>query len=157
MSMPPEPTQAAPAFPPQPQRPPVGPAIAWLLGLIVLVCLPFIGSFLAGVLMVAVGLSQRGKSEPAARNGARAANWGLTYLLASIVLVGIHFYLVIAVATDDEPMTQHFFPVGIPITLWGLLSLAHVVMCVWGGAVALQGKPFRGNGIPFFGHADARA
>ena len=135
---------------PQVHATPTG-AVAWFLGLVVLVCLPFVGSLLAGLLMVILGLAQRGKGSLAARNGTRAANWGLTYVLATVILVGTHFYLLWSQASDgtDTPLTEDFFPLGIPVALWAVLTLVHVVMSIWGGAVALQGKPFRGNGIPF--------
>lgn len=138
-----------PPPPPSYERPPGNGSIAWIVGLVVLLCVPFVGSLLACVLMIWLGLAQRVKGELAAHNGVRAANWSLTYLLATIVLVGGHFLMIWFLTSGDKPPIKSFFPVGIPITVWGVVSLVHVVMCICGAIVSSQNKPFSGNGIPF--------
>lgn len=140
-------SQPPPSAPPY-QRPPANGAIAWIVGLVVLVCLPFVGSILAAVLMITLGLAQRGKGALAAHNGIRAANWGLTYLISTVVLVGGHF-LALWYLTRDGGTIGGFFPFGIIISLWGVVSLWHVVVCVWGTVVTARNQPFGGNGIPF--------
>lgn len=114
-----------------------------------MLCLPFFGSMLAGGLMIGLGLAQRGKGQLAAHNGIRAANWGLTYLLATIVLIGGHFFLLWFLSRDGGSVGG-FFPFGILITLWGLVSLWHLVVCIWGAIVTSQHRAFGANGIPFF-------
>lgn len=125
-------------------------AAAWLVGLTVLLCFPFISSLIAGVLMIGVGLTARGKGGLAAHNGVRAANWGMTYLLATIVLVGGHFLMLWYLMVNNPDAVGGLFPFGILIALWVLVSVWHVVVCIWGGVVAGRAEPFRGNGIPFF-------
>lgn len=143
MTMPPPPMQQPPPY----VRPPGNGSIAWIVGLIVLLCLPFVGSLLAAALMIGLGLAQRSKGGLAAHNGASAATWGVIHLVATIVLVGAHFGLVFWVTGGEG--ADGFFPVGIPITVWGLVSLVHLVMCIWGTVVTSQNRPF-GFGVSFF-------
>ena len=59
--------------------------------------------------MICVGLMYRRQNlEPTRTVGARAASWGLTYLLATLLFLGLHF------------------PIGIPITIWLLISVLHI-------------------------------
>lgn len=122
---------------------------AWLCGLIVVLCIPFVSSLAASALMMAVGLAQRGKGELAADNGVRAANWGLTYGIATIVLGGIHFGL-LWFLTRDGSTIEGFLPFGLPILIFVLLTLVHIAVCIRGGIVATQNRSFDVNGIPFF-------
>ena len=146
----------APPLPPPPQvqqfqHPAPGPGrgtIAWAMGLAVLMCLPFVGSVLASVLMITVGLSLRSKGGLAARNGVHAANWGLTYLVLTVVLVGTHFGLLWYLTADDPDGIEGFFPFGLVITAWALVSLWHLVLCMWGIVASGQGRELRGTGLP---------
>lgn len=143
-----------PPSPPQPppfvQQPvPAGRGtLAWGMGLTALMCLPFVGSVLASVLMICVGLSLRPKGGLAARNGVHAANWGLTYLVLTIVLVGTHFGLLWYLTADDPEGTMSFFPFGLVLTAWALISLWHLVLCIWGIVASAQGRELRGTGLP---------
>jgi len=137
-------TEYAPQPPPA-ARPATG-ALPWFLGLIVLACLPFLGSVIASLTMYFVGRAQADKGPLAAENGRRAANWGLTYFVLTIVLVLTHFVLVFLVIGGRG--SEHFFPVGIPITIWGIISVGHVVLSLWGGIAALNRVLFWGRGVP---------
>ena len=123
-------------------------ALAWGLGLVVLMCVPFLSSLLASIAMAVAGRMQRRQGPVAAANGRSAANWGLTYLVLSVLLVGTHFGLLFAL-TRDEPV-QGFFPLGIPITTWLVVSVAHLVICVVGLVRAGRGQVLAVPAIPFF-------
>lgn len=128
-------------------RPETAGALPWGLGLLVLACVPFVSSVVAAVTMAAVGQGRRSLPGSAGQNARNAANWGLTYLLLTVVLVGGHFTLLFAL-TRDEPVAG-FFPLGIPITLWGVVTLLHLVLCVLGLIRGLDDKVVRAPAIPF--------
>lgn len=141
------PVPSAAGSQPYPPSAPSG-ALAWGLGLLVLVCVPFVSSIAAGIAMAIAGRGLRGRGEPGASNGRHAANWGLTYLVATVVLVSLHFGLLFAL-TREHPV-EDFFPLGIPITLWLLISLLHVVLSIVGLVRAGSGKILSPPAIPFF-------
>jgi uncharacterized Tic20 family protein len=120
--------------------------LAWALGLLVFAFFPFLSSVLAGIVMAVVGRSQRSKGPLAAENGRRAANWGLTYLMSTVVLIGTHF-AVLFIFQDRIP--NSFFPMGIFVTAWAAISLLHVIVSIAGLIVAERGRVFRWNGLPF--------
>lgn len=75
--------------------------------------------------MICVGLMYRRQNlEPTRTVGARAASWGLTHLLATLLFLGLHFYLLFAL--DGTEAADSFFPIGIPITIWLLISVLHI-------------------------------
>ena len=137
-------TEYTPQQSPAP-RLPTG-ALPWFLGLIVLACLPFLGSVIATLAMYFVGRAQADKGPLAAENGRRAANWGLTYFLATVILVPAQFILVFAITGGEG--TKNLLPLGIPITIWGVISIGHVVLSLWGGIAALNRVVFWGRGVP---------
>lgn len=118
---------------------------AWGIGLLVFTFLPFVSGILAGTTMLIMGRMQRTKGPLAAENGRRAANWGLTYLLASVLLVGAHIAVLFAVQYSTT-----FFPVGIPLTIWGVITVAHIIATIVGLVMANGNKVVKWNGIPFF-------
>ncbi len=149
-SMPPPPPPSGWSPPPPP--PPAGStagALPWGLGLLVFVCVPFVSSVIASVTMAIVGRSQRSREWAVAENGRRAANWGLTYLLLTVLLVGGHFTLLF-VLTRDGSEIEGFFPFGIIITTWAVLTLVHVGLSVAGLIAGLNRKVLRAPAIPFF-------
>lgn len=151
---PPEPEPHPQSSPPQPQPPvswapapmPTG-AAAWGLGLLALLPIPVLGSLLAGLLMALVGRAQRGNGPIAAANGRHAGNWGITYLLLSLVLWIAHFVLLF-VMTKDGPVSE-FYPLGIALTLWVVLTLGHLVSCCIGIFLAGKGRVFKVPAIGF--------
>ena len=136
-----------PGFRPPPRPVPTGDG-AWWVGLVVFAVVPFLSSVAAGVTQWLVGRSQRQYGPLAWENGRRAANWGLTYLLGTLVLVGGHFFLLWFLTLDGATI-RGFFPFGIIISLWMLYTLIHIVVSIWGGLVAKSGRVFRMNGLPF--------
>ncbi|WP_194949430.1 DUF4870 domain-containing protein [Actinomyces trachealis] len=121
----------------------------WFLGLLALIPIPFFGALIGGLVQMITGLSWKVEGAARGRTQARqAASWGLTYLLCTVVLTVAHFWLLYAL-TKDGP-TKEFFPLGIPLTLFVLLTLVHLVLSVVGGVRANQGKTMPFYGIPFF-------
>jgi uncharacterized Tic20 family protein len=98
--------------------------------------------------MAAVGRSQRRNGPIAAANGRNAANWGLTYLLLTVPLVTLHFVFLFWF-TRDRPSGE-FFPIGIPLTVWIVLSVVFVVVCFVGVTRANKGLVFTAPAIRFF-------
>ena len=137
-------TEYPPQQPPAP-RPATG-ALPWFLGLLVLVCVPFVSSVVASLVMYYVGRAQAGNGPLAAENGRRAANWGLTYFVLTIVLVVTQFALVFLVTGGEG--SENLFPLGIPITIWGIVTVVHIVLSLWGGIAALNRVIFWGRGVP---------
>ena len=155
MSVPPDqpppyqPPPPPPHQPPPPPAPSTAGALAWGLGLLVFVCVPIVSSVIASVTMAIVGRSQRHREPLVAENGRRAANWGLTYLLLTVLLVGGHFTLLF-VLTSDGSKIEGFFPFGIIITTWVLLTVVHVGLSVAGLIAGLNRKVLRVPAIAFF-------
>lgn len=141
-------SEATPPPPPTAPEPPqpTGPAtLAWALGLIILACVPFVSSLIASFAMVFAGISASTRGGVVGENGRRAANWGLTYLLLTVVLVGGHFGILFAAGTIEG-----FFPFGLIILTWVAVSIAHVAICVLGIVRVSQGRALRPWAVPFY-------
>lgn len=149
-----DPTTAAPNAAPSQQHyyysppPPPSGQMSWLLGLAVMIPLPIIGSVFASLAMIFAGLSLRKNPDVGGYNALKAADWGMTYLLGTILLLGAHFWILFAVLPPEG--TSEFFPTGIPITIWAVLTVFHLGYCIYGGLRANQRLPIRFSGIPFF-------
>lgn len=144
---------AEPTPPPPPQLPlpmsapvPTG-TVAWALGLIALVPIPIVASLVAGLLMGLLGRAQRRQGPIAATNGRNAGNWGFTYLLASAILWTTHFVLLFLL-TRNGPASG-FYPLGIALTIWAVLTIVHLVICVIGTSRANKGHVFKVPAIGF--------
>lgn len=143
------------SFPPPaaPYRPPYQPPktgmVAWGMGLIVLCCVPFVGTLAAAVAMIWVGLAQADHGSLARANGRRAANLGLSYLIVSVVLVGLHLGL-LWWFTHDGSTIRGFFPFGFIILAWGLVSLGYVVLSVVGMVKASRHQVYAAPAVRFF-------
>ncbi|WP_449407885.1 DUF4870 domain-containing protein [Microbacterium maritypicum] len=144
---------AAPGYPaPAPGYPggvyPPAPAprglLPWALGLLILVPFPFVGGLASGIAMAVSGGASRRFGGVARENARVALNWGLTYLLLSVVLIVSHFVLLFALSADG-PVTG-FYPFGTVITIYFALSVLHLVLVIVGMVRASAGKVMR---IPF--------
>lgn len=150
--------QQAPQFPPptgQPQqvlltRPLSNGATQWALGLLALIPFPFIGALAAGIVMIITGRSRGPATDAGERNRAAASNWGLTYLIATVLLVTVHFSLLVNLASFDESVATSFYPIGIPITIWVAVSAVHIVFSIVGCVKATRGRVFKPVALPFF-------
>lgn len=137
------PTQGYPAGTYPAAVPPRG-LLPWALGLLILVPFPFVGGLASGIAMAVSGGSSRRFGGVAGENARAAANWGLTYLLVSTVLLISHFVILFSL-TADSPASG-FYPIGIPITIYFALSVFHVVLVIMGMVKASSGKVMR---VPF--------
>lgn len=118
--------------------------LPWALGLLILVPFPFVGGLASGIAMAVSGGPSRRFGGVAGENARAAANWGLTYLLVSTVLLISHFVILFSL-TADSP-SSGFYPIGIPITIYFALSVFHVVLVIMGMVKASSGKVMR---VPF--------
>lgn len=149
-------SQAAPQFAPPsgplPQqvlltRPLANGAMQWGLGLLALIPFPFVSAITAGIVMIATGRSRAPATEAGEQNRTNAANWGVTYLIASIVLIALHIAFLFVL---DGEYSSTFFPIGIPITIWFAVSVTHVVLSIVGTVKASKGAVFKPVALPFF-------
>lgn len=118
--------------------------LPWALGLLILIPFPFVGGLASGIAMAVSGGTSRRFGGVAGENARAAANWGLTYLLVSTVLLISHFVILFSL-TADSP-SSGFYPIGIPITIYFALSAFHVVLVIMGMVKASGGRVMR---VPF--------
>ena len=123
----------------QPPRPATG-AVAWWLGLLGFTLVPYLNTFVAGIAMLFAGLSVRKQSPLAATNGRAAANWGLTTVVLTVILLA---------GVLDANDGSRSFPVWVPASLYAVLYVAHLVAAVGGGVRAHRGKPVAWPAVPF--------
>jgi hypothetical protein len=152
---------ADPGPPPHAQQPnpvapgpaplmPSGGGAAWGVGLLALVPFPIVAPILTGILMAAIGRSQGRDGRVAAVNGRNAGNWGLTYTILSIILWTAHS-LLLFLLTRDGP-ARDFFPIGTALTLWVVLTIVHVVLCIRGMLRAKRREVFAVPSFPLLRH-----
>ena len=125
--------------------PPSTGVLPWALGLIALFPIPFLGSLAACVAMIVAARSPRQQAPSARENATRAANWGLTYLIATVLLVGGHFS---ALFVAHE--IHGFFPFGFIILTWFAISVVHIVFSIVGWVQASQGRRVAVTGLSIF-------
>lgn len=128
---------------PVPVRTPTG-TLSWALGFLVFLVFPFISGIISGV---AMGLSYGSAAKHggiARENGRSAANWGFTYVLVSVVLVIAHFVMLAALSGTSA--ARGFFPIGLPLTVYFVISLLHIVLVIVGTVRASSGKVMK---VPF--------
>ncbi|WP_227873222.1 hypothetical protein [Brachybacterium ginsengisoli] len=152
----PRPGQQGPALPspaaalPAPVR---NGTVAWALGFLAYIPVPFLGLIVAGVVQLVVGLGQRKHGGLAAVNGVRAANWGLTQLCWPVLMV-ITIVLGVATGSPGESGGVHLTPVmrGVTTTLFGLFFLVCVLEAIYaivGTVLASKGRRVWLPVIPF--------
>lgn len=117
--------------------------VAWAMGFLAFIPIPFIGQIAAMIVMIFVGLSQRRKSPVAATNGRSAANWAITYILATVVLLGL--FIAGIASGGGDPTTSAFGVIGLVLYFawFFLLNPAHLILTIIGTVKASSGKPFR--------------
>lgn len=88
---------ASPDLPPVQQPATQGPyvpvspkgTVAWAIGFLAYLPIPFFGNVISAVVQLLVGLAQRKHGILAAANGTRAANWALSQLIVLAVLFAL--------------------------------------------------------------------
>lgn len=143
----------APAPGPAPAAPARTGTVAWALGFLAYIPIPFLGLIVAGITQLIVGLGQRKHGGLAAINGVRAANWGLTQLCWP-VLMTLTILLGALTGSPGESGGVSFTPamevVAFSVTgLYLLVSLAEAVYAIVGTVMASKGKMVRLPVIPF--------
>ena len=133
-----------PGYPAPPAAAPPRGLLPWVLGFLILVPFPFLGGLASGIAMAVSGGASRRAGGPARENARNALNWGLTYLMVSTLLIILHFVLLF-VLTSQAPTTG-FYPLGIPITVYFAVSIAHLAVVIMGTVRASSGKVMK---VPF--------
>ena len=128
--------------------------IAWALGFLAYLPIPFVGLLVAAITQVVVGLRQRRHGGLAAVNGVRAANWGLTQLCWPVLMA---ITVVLGVLTGSPSPSGDgvlFTPVmnTVAFTMLGLfflVALLEAVYAIVGTVLAAKGRLVRLPVIPF--------
>lgn len=122
---------------------------AWALGLLVLLPVPMLGSLAAGGAMVAAYGSLSRQGPLAKTNAASARRWGAGFLLVSTALLVLQLALSVP-RLFGTPEPVGFLPLGIPIVLYVLVCIVHLVVVVRGTLQARRGEVAR---LPFLRRA----
>ncbi|WP_309127969.1 hypothetical protein [Microbacterium sp.] len=118
---------------------------AWALGLLVLLPIPLLGSLAAGGAMVAAYGSLSRQGPLAKANAASAKRWGTWFLFVSTGLLVLHLALTVPLFWLPSE-ARGFFPLGIPITLYALVCVVHLVVVIGATMRARRGEVVR---LPF--------
>lgn len=118
---------------------------AWALGLLILLPVPMLGSLAAGGGMIAAYESLSRQGPLAKANAASARRWGMGFLLVSTGLLVLQLALSVP-RLFGTPESVGFLPLGIPILLYGLVCVVHLVVVVRGTVQARRGELVR---LPF--------
>ncbi|MEE1618378.1 hypothetical protein [Brachybacterium sp. J153] len=137
-----------------PSAPPRNGTVAWALGFLAYVPIPFVNVLVAGLAQLVVGLRQRRHGGLAAVNGVRAANWGLTQLCWPVLMLAT---FAIGMLTGTPSPTGDgvlFTPVmnALMFTMIGLflvLGLAQLIYAIVGTVQASKGARVGLPAIPF--------
>ncbi|MDM8085893.1 DUF4870 domain-containing protein [Cellulomonas cellasea] len=135
--------------PPAQGFPPATGRTPYLLGLLAWLPIPFFSVLIAGVAMAAVYPRQRKLSALAAENARRAANWGLTYALGTVLSIATTMLAVLLTAPDTPdpdagPWQMVFLS---PILVLGVM---HLVITILGLTRTSRGQVFKPPALPFF-------
>ncbi|BDZ38851.1 DUF4870 domain-containing protein [Microbacterium suwonense] len=119
---------------------------AWALGLLILLPVPMLGSLAAGGAMVAAYGSLSRQGPLAKANAASARRWGAIFLVSSTGLLVIQLIIGLVRLTTSADAVSGFFPQGIPIVLYALVCIVHLVVVIVGTVRARRGEVVR---MPF--------
>lgn len=115
---------------------------AWALGLLILLPVPMLGSLAAGGAMVAAYGSLSRQGALAKANAASARSWGAVFLVVSTGLLVLQLALSVP-RLFGTPQPVGFLPLGIPIVLYALVCVVHLVVVVRGTLQARRGELVR--------------
>lgn len=118
---------------------------AWALGFLAYVPFPVVAQIMTGLIMAGVYPTHKRRGPVAHANARNAANWGLTYSTLTVVLVLLAIVFVAFITNGGSttaPESVAALPL-IPLLLWMLVSLVHVVVTIIGTVKASRGTVFR--------------
>ena len=133
-------------------RPEPRGTIAWALGFLAYVPIPFANVLVAGITQLVVGLRQRRHGGLAAQNGVRAANWGLTQLCWPVLMA---LSLALGVLTGEptgDGVLFHPAMEAVVVTvviLYFVLGLMQLIYAIVGTVQASRGARVGLPVIPF--------
>ncbi|SIT72022.1 protein of unknown function [Microbacterium sp. RU33B] len=123
---------------------PPADALAWGLGFLAYIPIPYIGIIIAGIVMACVYGSQSRKGPIAEGNARNAANWGLTVALLTVVCFLIGLIAGAGLGNDGAWIA------GLMAIIWIAACITHLVLIIRGlvraGRGAILNVPFA---IPF--------
>ncbi|PKI92091.1 hypothetical protein CW368_04430 [Actinomycetales bacterium SN12] len=121
-------------------------ASAWALGLLVLLPIPFLGPLAAGGGMIAAYGSLSRQGPLAKQNAALARSWGRVFLLVSTALLLLQLALGLVRLTQPSAPASGFLPQGIPLLLYVIVCVVHLVVVLFALRRARRGDVVR---VPF--------
>lgn len=121
-------------------------ASAWALGLLVLLPIPFLGPLAAGGGMIAAYGSLSRQGALAKQNAAVARSWGRMFLITSTSLLVVQLVLGLVRMAQPSAQAAGFFPQGIPLALYIVVCVAHLVVVIVALRRARRGEVVR---VPF--------
>src|SRR5699024_2974593 len=126
-------------------QPPASGTVSWAMGFLSYIPIPYVSFLIAGIVMAAVYPSQRRRGPVAAENARFAANWGLTMILAVVVLVGSGIVLGPVLDSIDGPENEGLVGVSIALLLVSSfgIGITHLVMIIIGVVRAGKAEVFR--------------
>ena len=119
-----------------------GGGLSWALGFLAY-AFPFVGAIAAGISMASVYRTVARRGVIAEENARSAANWGLTFLLATIVLPSTQLILFAVVKPSSDELSS---PLIAPFVIYLLIAALHAVLTITGTVRASTGRVFR---VPF--------
>lgn len=122
---------------------PVTGVSAWAWGLLVLLPLPLLGPLLAGGGMVASYRSLAREGAVAKANATSARQWGALFLIVSTGLLVAQLVWGLIRMTQPSAPASGFFPQGIPITLYAIVCVVHLVVVIAAVVRARRGEIVR--------------
>lgn len=122
---------------------------AWALGLLILLPVPMLGSLASGGAMVAAYGSLSRQGPLAKANATAARRWGALFLVVSTGLLALQLILgLIRLTASPGEAASGFLPQGLPILLYVLVCVMHLVVVILGTLRARRGEVVR---LPFLG------
>ncbi|MFD5215690.1 DUF4870 domain-containing protein [Microbacterium sp. NPDC058345] len=119
---------------------------AWALGLLVLLPIPLLGPLAAGGAMVAAYGSLSRQGPLAKANAAAARRWGVVFLIVTTGLLVLQLVLGLIRLSQPSAAASGFFPQGLPITIYAVVCLVHLVVVIVATVRARRGERVR---LPF--------
>jgi hypothetical protein len=135
---------------PIPPPPPRG-VLPWAIGFLSWIPIPIVGAVVGAIVMAAVAPGQRRKGGLAAANANAAANWALTFILGTVLLIGTAIAIpAIATGGRGGRVAPELGAASLTaLAVWFALAAAHGVIVIVGTVRATRGSTTRPWAIPF--------